>query len=203
MLSQLYNIFENNVHVSICGLILRWQHCSWKWHTFWLTQHFNYKMLIGPSWLDVGKSMDELHPPTCHVIWRCAIGIMIIFQLYYNQGSIGMCHVIKETHRIFNFWLLLNYIITNGTLTHVTWAFVVHHQIKLFDMAMCMVSKSWNYWFIENVNIWYCAMWTFMLHTCMTHGILLFVVHPTYVKSNQSKKINYMVVESKLKRCWK
>jgi hypothetical protein len=67
---------------------------------------------------------------------------MIIFQLYYNQGSIGMCHVIKEAHGILNLLLLFNYIITNGRLTCVTWAFVVHHQTKLFDMAMCMVSKS-------------------------------------------------------------
>jgi hypothetical protein len=34
----------------------------------------------------------------------------------------------------------------------------------------------------------------------MTHGILLFVGHPTYVKSSQSKEINYKVVESKLKK---
>jgi hypothetical protein len=40
-----------------------------------------------------------------------------------------------------------------------------------------------------------------MLHTCMTHGILLFVAHPTYVKSNQSKEINYKVVENMLKIC--
>jgi hypothetical protein len=80
--------------------------------------------------------MDELHPPTCYVIWRCGIGIMTIFQLYYNQCSIGTCHVIEEGHGI-NFLLLLlfNYIITNGTLTCVTWAFMVHHQIKLFDMC--------------------------------------------------------------------
>jgi len=38
-----------------------------------------------------------------------------------------------------------------------------------------------------------------MLHMCMTHGILLFVGHPTYVKLNQSKKINYKVVENMLK----
>jgi hypothetical protein len=37
----------------------------------------------------------------------------------------------------------------------------------------------------------------------MTHGILLFVGHPTYVKSSQSKEINYKVVESKFKRNWK
>ncbi len=91
-------------------------------------QHFNCKVLIGPSWLHVGKSMDELHPPTCHVIWGCGIGIMIIFQLYYNQGSIGMCHVIEEGHGILKFRLLFNYIIANGTLTHVTWAFMVHNQ---------------------------------------------------------------------------
>jgi hypothetical protein len=38
-----------------------------------------------------------------------------------------------------------------------------------------------------------------MLHTYMTHGILLFVRHLTYVKLSQSKKINYKVVESMLK----
>jgi hypothetical protein len=79
--------------------------------------------------------MDELHPPTCHVIWGCGIGMMIIFQLYYNQCSISMCHVIKKRHGIFNFKLLFNYIIINGTLSHVTWAFVVHCQTKLFDMC--------------------------------------------------------------------
>jgi hypothetical protein len=46
-----------------------------------------------------------------------------------------MYHVIKERHRIFKFWLLFNYIITNGTLTCVTWAFVVHNQTKLFDVC--------------------------------------------------------------------
>jgi hypothetical protein len=40
-----------------------------------------------------------------------------------------------------------------------------------------------------------------MLHTCMAHGILLFVGHPTYVKSSENKEINYKVVESKLKIC--
>jgi hypothetical protein len=39
-----------------------------------------------------------------------------------------------------------------------------------------------------------------MLHTCMIHDILLFISHPTYVKSSQSKEINYKVVEKKLKR---
>jgi hypothetical protein len=42
--------------------------------------------------------MDELHPPTYHVIWGCGIGIMIIFQLYYNHCSIGTCHDIEERH---------------------------------------------------------------------------------------------------------
>ncbi len=160
-------------------------------------------MLSGPSWFHASKSMDELHPPTCHVIWGCGIGIMTIFQLYYNQCNVGMCHVIEEGHGILEFWLLFNYIITNGTLTCVTWAFVVHIKLNYLTCAMCMVSKSWIYWFIENFNIWYCATWTLMLHTCMTHGILLFVGHPTYVKLSQSKNINYKVVESKLKISWK
>jgi len=48
--------------------------------------------------------MDELHPPTCHVVWGCGIGIMTMFQLYYNQCSIGMCHVTKEEgHGILEF----------------------------------------------------------------------------------------------------
>jgi hypothetical protein len=32
----------------------------------------------------------------------------------------------------------------------------------------------------------------------MTHGILLFIGHPTYMKSNQNKDINYKVVDNKL-----
>jgi hypothetical protein len=75
-------------------------------------------------------------------------------------------------------------------------------KLNYLMCTMCMVSKSWNYRLIKNINIWYYAMWTHMLHTCMTHGILLFVGRPTYVKLNQSKKINYMVVESKLKKSW-
>jgi hypothetical protein len=92
-------------------------------------------MLTGFSWFHVGKSMDEFHPPMCHVIWGCGIGIMTIFQLYYNQCSIGMCHVIAEGHGISEFWLLFNYIISNGTLTCATWAVMVHHQTKLFDVC--------------------------------------------------------------------
>jgi len=53
-------------------------------------------------------------------------------------------------------------------------------KLNYLMCAMCMVSKSWNYWFIKNVNIGYCATWTLILHTCMTYGILLFVNHPTY-----------------------
>jgi hypothetical protein len=121
----------------------------------------------------------------------------------FQPNNIGTCHVIEERHGILEFWLLFNYIITNGTLKCVTWAFMVTIKLKYLTCAMCTVSKSWNYWFIENVNIWYCATWTLMLHTCMTHGILLFVSHPTYVKLSQSKEINYKVVENKLKICWK
>jgi hypothetical protein len=133
--SQPYNIVENNLHVSICGLMSRWQHFSWKQHAFQSLQHFNCKVLIGPSWFHASKSMDEFHPRTCHVIWGCGIGIMTIFQLCYNQCNIGMCNVIEERHGISEIWLLFNYIITNGTLTHVTWAFVAHHQTKLFDVC--------------------------------------------------------------------
>jgi hypothetical protein len=132
-------------------------------------QHFNYKMLIGPSWRHASKSVDELHPLMCHVIWGCGIRFMTIFQLHYNQCSIGTCHVIEEGHGILKFWLLFNYIITNGTLTCVTWASWSTIKLNYLTCAMCMVSKSWNDLFIENVSIWYCATWTFMLHTYMTH----------------------------------
>jgi hypothetical protein len=47
--------------------------------------------------------MDEFHPPTCHVIWGCGIGIMTIFQLYYNQCNVGIRHVIEEEHGILEF----------------------------------------------------------------------------------------------------
>jgi hypothetical protein len=47
--------------------------------------------------------MDELHPPMGHVIWGHGIGIMTIFQLYYNQCNIGTCHVIEEGHGILEF----------------------------------------------------------------------------------------------------
>jgi hypothetical protein len=147
--------------------------------------------------------MDEFHPPTCHIIWGSGIRIMTISQLYYNQCSIGTCHVIEEGYENLYFWLLFNYIITNGTLTHVIWHSWSTIKLNYLMCSMCMVSKSWNYWFIENVNIWYCATWTLMLHTCMTYGILLFVGHPTYVKSNQNKEINHKVVQNKLKMCWK
>jgi len=82
------------------------------------------------------------------------------------------------------------------------WMNFIHLHVMSFGGVELELWLSWIYWFIENVNIWYCAMWTFMLHTCMTHDILLFVRHPTYVKSSQSKKINYKVVESKLKMSW-
>jgi hypothetical protein len=62
---------------------------------------------------------------------------MTIFQLYYNQCSIGTCHVIEKGHGILLLLLLFNYIIINGTLTHVTWAFVLHHQTTSF--AVCHV----------------------------------------------------------------
>ncbi len=131
-----------------------------------MTQHFNYKVLTTPSWLHVGKSMDELHPPMCDVIWGCEIGIMTTFQLYYNQCSIGTCHVIEEGHGIFNFWLLFNYIITNGTLTCITWAFVVHHQTKLFN-----VCHVYGFKILKLLIYWKCQH----MILCMTHGILLFV----------------------------
>jgi hypothetical protein len=128
-------------------------------------QHFNYKVLIGSNWLHASKSMDELHPPTCHVIWGCGIGIMIMFQLYYNQCNVGTCHIIEEGHGILEFSLLFNYIITNGTLTHVTWAFVVPHQTKLFDVCHVYGLKILNlliYWKCQHMIL--CHMDTYVTH---------------------------------------
>ncbi len=128
-----------------------------------MTQHFNCKVLIGLSWLHASKSMDKLHPPMCHVIWGCGIGIMTIFQLYYNQCSIGMCCGIEEGHKILEFWLVFNYIITNGTLTCVTWAFVVHHQTKLFDVRHVYGFKILNlliYWKCQHMIL--CHMDTYV-----------------------------------------
>jgi hypothetical protein len=90
------------------------------------------------------------------------LSFLIIIQLYYNQWNI-QC---------------------------VTWHLWSTIKLNYLTCAKCMVSKTWNYWFIENVSIWYCATWTLMLHTCMTHDTLLFVDHPRYVKSSQSKDIN-------------
>ncbi len=81
--STLHHNWKQRTHVNL-WVNVGWQHFSWKQRTFLLTQHFNYKILIRCSWLHACKSMDELHPPTCHVIWGCGSGIMIIFQLYYN-----------------------------------------------------------------------------------------------------------------------
>jgi hypothetical protein len=121
--------------------------------------------MIRLNWLHVGKSMDELHPPTHHVIWGYGIAIMTIFQLYYNECNIGMCHLIEEGHEFFKFWLLFNYIITNETLTCVTWAFVVHHQTKLFDMCHVYgfkILKLLIYWKCQHMIL--CHMDSYVTH---------------------------------------
>jgi hypothetical protein len=127
--------------------------------------NFNYKLLTRPNWLHDGKSIDELHPPTCHVIWGRGIGIMTFFQLYYNQCSIGMCHVIEEGHEILEFWLSFSYIITRGTFPCVTWAFVVHHQTKLFDMCHVYGFKILNLlicWKCQHMIL--CHVGTYVTH---------------------------------------
>jgi len=121
--------------------MLKCQHFSWKQHTFWSMQHFNCKVLTRFNWLYVGKSMDEFHPPTCHVI--------------------------EERHRIFEFWLLFNYIITNGTLTCVTWAFVVHHQTKLFDVCHVYglkILKLLIYWKCQHMILCHVDIYVTHLH---------------------------------------
>jgi hypothetical protein len=130
-------------------------------------QHFNYKMLTRPSWLHAHDVMDELHPLKRHVIWGCGIGIMTIYQLYYNQCSIDTCHVIEERHGNLEFWLLFNYIITNGTLTHVTWAFMVHHQIKLFDVCHVYGPKNLKlliYWKCQHMILYHVDIYVTHLH---------------------------------------
>jgi len=125
--------------------------------------------LIGPSWLHTSKLMDEFHPFTCHIIWGYKIGIMTIFQLYYNQCNIGTYHVIEERCGIFKFSLLFNYIITNGALTCVTWAFVVHHQIKLFDVCHAYglkILKLLIYWKCQHMVV--CHVNTYVTHLHIT-----------------------------------
>ncbi len=63
-------------------------------------------------------------------------------------------------------------------------------KLNYLTCAMCMVSKSWNYWFIKNVSIWYCATWIFILHTCMIYGILLFVSHPNILNGPNNVFLN-------------
>jgi hypothetical protein len=46
-------------------------------------------MLTRPSWFHAGKLMDELHPPTCHVIQGHEIGIMTIFQLFTTNLALA------------------------------------------------------------------------------------------------------------------
>ncbi len=121
--------------------------------------------MIGPSWLRASKSMDEHHPLTCHVIWGCGIRIMSIIQLYYNQCNIGMCHVIEERHGILEFWLLINYIIDNGKVTCVTWAFMVHHQTKLFEVCHVYgltILKLLFYWKCQHMIL--CHVDTYVTH---------------------------------------
>jgi hypothetical protein len=113
---------------------------------------------------------------------------MIIFQLNYNQCSIGTCHVIEEGHGILKFWLLFNYIITNGTLTHVTWAFLVHHQTKLFDVCHVYGFKILNllvYWKCQHIILCH-------VHTYVTH------LHDTW-QLFVCKSSNICEVEIKLK----
>jgi hypothetical protein len=68
------------------------------------------------------------------------------------------------------------------------------------QLVACQLHSDWLQ--MTRFLVVYYATWTLMLHTCMTHGILLFVGHPTYGKWSQTKEINYKVVESKLKRNW-
>jgi len=160
-------------------------------------QHFNCKVQIGFSWFHVGKSMDELHPPMCHVIR----GVELKLWLSFRYITTNVTHVMSLKKGM-EFWNFDYYSIILKPMEH--WHMSYGHSwctIKLnyLTCAMCMVSKSWNYWFIKNVSIWYCATRTLMLHTCMTHGILLFLGHQTYVNLNQSKEINYKVVENMFK----
>jgi len=74
--------------------------------------------------------LGKKYSPSCIPMY-----LMTIFQLYYNLCNIGMCHVIEEKHGINLLLLLFNCIIINGTLTCVTWAFMVHYQTKLFDVC--------------------------------------------------------------------
>jgi hypothetical protein len=135
--------------------------------------NFNWhNILIVKCWLDLVDSM--LASQWMNFIHLCVmsfggvgIGIMTIFQPYYNQCNIGMCCVIEERHGILELWLLFNYIKTNGTLTHVTWAFVVHHQTKLFDVCHVYglkILKLLFYWKCQHMILCHMDIYVTHLH---------------------------------------
>jgi hypothetical protein len=99
-------------------------------------------------------------------------------------------------------WLYFNYIITNVTLTHVTWTFMVHHQTKLFDVCHVYgfkILKLLIFWKCQHMILCHADIYVTHLHDTWH---LVVCRSSTYVKSSQSKKINYKVIESKLKICW-
>jgi hypothetical protein len=104
--------------------------------------------------------IGKKYSPSCIPMY-----VMTIFQLYYNLCNIGTWHVIEEGHGILEFWLLFNCIIVNGTLTCVTWAFMVHHQTKLFDVCHVYhlkILKSLIYWKCQHMILCH-------VDICVTH----------------------------------
>jgi hypothetical protein len=107
-----------------------------------------------------------------HVIWGCGIGIMAIFQLYYNQCSIGTCHVIKEGCGIF-----LNYIIIQ--LYYNQWS------IDKCHMGICGPPSNWIIWCVPCVwsqNLEIINLLKMSTDDIVPHGHLCYtyVMHDTW-----------------------
>lgn len=71
------HIVENDLHVSIHGCIKLIKNDI----TILINIFFNCKVIIKVLGLHVLKSMDDLHPPMCHVIKEHGVEISIMLQL--------------------------------------------------------------------------------------------------------------------------
>jgi hypothetical protein len=70
-----------------------------------------------------------------------------------------------KKHEMFWNFLYIVFFITNGTLMCVTWAFVVHHQIKLFNVCHVYgfkILKLLIYWKCQYMTL--CHMDTYVTH---------------------------------------
>jgi hypothetical protein len=110
-------------------------------------------------WVDPTTQLKTTY--TCQFVGQCWSDNI----LFENDVHFSWRHVIEERHGNLEFWLLLNYIITNGTLTHITRAFMVHHKTKLFDVCHVYgfkILKSLIYWKCQHMIL--CHVDTYVTH---------------------------------------